>query len=414
MEKNISKYEDLIADMDKVLVGCSDFKNTLRKQVEAFDLGTHKCPGHYIFAGNQGTGKSEAVKLLAKIFKEYGLLKRGHIVEVRKSDLIGQNVGETSIKTKKKCEEALDGILFVDEAYDLVNCEPIGEKFRSPFDEEAYTEILTQMDVHQDRLCVVFAGYPMHMGKFFFANSNMQSKVTSVVIFPDFPIYELFEIFKKIVSDCKFSLTAGAESRVRNYITKIVINDGRSFGNGRAMRNLFDECKDKIIKRYRMNGGKLQNGEIIDPYVITEEDIPDGAGINFSATTSASSFHGNARQNERVLYRILGLLGENVDFGKICGMTDFYLEGKPMVTGKDFVTVARKFGYDVKGYNREISESMIPCVLHMQFDYYSSFIVLEKINASGAQIYEPNVGMIEVTNDFLRQRYAGVMIKFLR
>ena len=258
------------------LIGLADVKAVVQDSLaERLIYADDKSPGHYIFAGSPGTGKTEVARLMGKIFKAQGLLKSGHLVEVRKADLVGQYIGESSIKTRKKCEEALDGVLFVDEAYELVNCEPTGEKFKSSFDEDAYTEIMAQMENNRNRLCVIFAGYKDKMEIFKVANPGMKDRISRVIAFADYTKDELLKIFKKIAADNKFSLADNAEEAMKECIARKVIEGGDTFSNGRAMRNLFVECRSKITRRYRLSGGKLQNGEKIDPYVITVEDIPN-------------------------------------------------------------------------------------------------------------------------------------------
>lgn len=256
------------------LIGLSGVKIKLQRQLNTVRAyGSKKGPGHYIFAGNPGTGKTEVARLMGEIFKAMGLLKKGHLVECKKADLVAEHVGGSAIKTRKKCEEALDGVLFVDEAYQLVNTEPTGEKFSSPFDEEAYTEIMAFMENNQRRVCVIFAGYPDKMKCFREANPGMPGRIgeDNIITFPDYNADELFEIFSLFArkDEDGFTLSPGFAREIRTVIKKMVQGRSETFSNAREMRNLFARCKEGAAQRFVSTGNEDLK------YTLTAEDIPE-------------------------------------------------------------------------------------------------------------------------------------------
>lgn len=256
------------------LIGLSNVKTKIERQLNTVRAyGGKKGPGHYIFAGNPGTGKTEVARLMGNIFKAMGLLKKGHLVECKKADLVAEHVGGSAIKTRKKCEEALDGVLFVDEAYLLVNTEPTGNKFATAFDEEAYTEIMTFMDNNRGRVCVIFAGYTDKMKIFRDANPGMLRRIGEdrIILFPDYNANELFDIFALFArkDEDGFTLSPEFAREIRTVIAKMSKNRTETFGNAGEMRNLFDRCKEGAAQRF------VETGNVDLKYTLTVEDIPE-------------------------------------------------------------------------------------------------------------------------------------------
>lgn len=271
-EELLHDYEAAMQKLQS-LVGLTEVKEKLQRKLNTLrTFGKGRGPGHFMFTGDPGCGKTEVARLLGQIFKAMGLLRKGHVVECKKADLVAGYLGQTAIKTRKKCEEALDGVLFIDEAYSLVNTEPNGQKFASEFDEEAYTEIMTFMEEYRDRVCVVFAGYADKMRYFREANPGMASRLgkQNVIHFPNYNARELFQILKLFAEadEDPFTMTPEFETAICRVIEDMLSAKDENFGNGRQMRELFDACKDCAAERF------VRTGDESTKCTLTAEDIP--------------------------------------------------------------------------------------------------------------------------------------------
>lgn len=257
--------------LDK-LIGLKPVKETLERILSAaanpLAFKAQVGPGHYIFSGNPGTGKTTVARLVGEILRSEGLLRRGHLVEVKKADLVSQNVGETPIKAMGKFEEALDGVLLFDEAYELINEDAVSEsKFKSSFDEEAYTALLKFMEDNRHRVCVICAGYKNGMEKFLDANPGMRDRFTETIDFPDYNESELFEILKHILKETT-ALTPTDEYLEKS---KIILanmpneaaSEFKQFANARSVRLYVEESIKQAT--YRAH----------DTQIIDAEDIPE-------------------------------------------------------------------------------------------------------------------------------------------
>ncbi len=200
---------------------------------------------HCIFLGNPGTGKTSIARILGRFFKSVGLLENGHVVEVDRSTLVGEYIGETAQKTEKVIKQALGGILFIDEAYTLKR-----DTNGNDFGQEAIDIILKRMEDFNGKFFVIAAGYPELMQNFLNSNPGLKSRFTHLFLFDDFSANELVEIYKLFSSRDKFIITPEAEELLTNKLKLIYENDKNSLGNARFVRNLFNETKVQLSKRY--------------------------------------------------------------------------------------------------------------------------------------------------------------------
>ena len=187
---------------------------------------------HLVFTGNPGTGKTTVARLIGKLYKQLGLLSSGHLVEADRSTLVAPYIGQTALKTLDVCRKALDGILFVDEAYMLA------AGHNNDFGHEAIATLLTFMENNRGRFALVVAGYENRMQTFLDANPGLRSRFDVGVPFPDYSDDELAEIFAGLVKQYEYEITPDAMAAVRGLIAGLPRGEG--FGNARDVRRVFN------------------------------------------------------------------------------------------------------------------------------------------------------------------------------
>jgi stage V sporulation protein K len=191
---------------------------------------------HMVFCGPPGVGKTVAARALGGIYIAVGSLRRGHVVEVDRERLVAGYVGQTAGKTLKACEAALDGILFIDEAYTLA---PGGQ---NDFGHEAITTILKFMEDHRDRIVVIAAGFPDRMNKFLDSNPGLASRFARRIDFPAYSADELLEIFSFLAAQQQFVLPAGFDAELRPWIVEA--RRYADWGNARSIRTLLERVRE--------------------------------------------------------------------------------------------------------------------------------------------------------------------------
>jgi stage V sporulation protein K len=264
--------EELQAELD-ALIGLDSVKEQVRAlvaflQVQA-ERERHGLPEvatsqHLVFLGNPGTGKTTVARLLAEMYRAMGLLRRGHLVEVDRAGLVGQWVGSTALKTDRVIRRAVDGVLFIDEAYALAS-----EHERLDFGPEAVETLLKRMEDLRERLIVIAAGYPRLMQRFLSSNPGLRSRFAREIVFPDYSTDELLEISRRFVAEHEYVLGGGAEATLRRIFDGAARGEG--FGNARFARTIFEQAVNMHALRLAQAG--LDQPTLAELQTLTDEDV---------------------------------------------------------------------------------------------------------------------------------------------
>ena len=242
-EEKKPDFDELMAQLDS-LVGLDDVKKDIKNLMNLVKVRRLRKENglpippmslHMVFMGNPGTGKTTVARIISGLYAAIGVLEKGQLIEVDRSGLVAGYVGQTALKTQEVIKSALGGVLFIDEAYSLASG---GE---NDFGREAIETILKAMEDHRDELIVVVAGYDGPMEKFINSNPGLQSRFNKYFYFPDYNGEQLLYIFKGQCKKNGYALTEEAEAEAKAMFEELYENRGENFGNGRDVRNVFEE-----------------------------------------------------------------------------------------------------------------------------------------------------------------------------
>ncbi|MEV0190111.1 right-handed parallel beta-helix repeat-containing protein [Kitasatospora purpeofusca] len=242
--------DDLLAEL-ATLVGLDRVKHDVQSMVklmqavrlrEEAGLPAPPLSRHLVFAGNPGTGKTTVARLYGRLLKALGLLRRGHLVEVDRSALVGEYVGHTGPRTAAAFNRALGGVLFIDEAYSLVP-----ESGGHDFGLEAVATLVKLMEDHRDDVVVIAAGYPADMARFVGSNPGLSSRFTRTLLFEDYSAADLVAIVEHQAREHRYELTGPARLRLLHHFE--TLPRGAGFGNGRSARQTFQEMTERQAQR---------------------------------------------------------------------------------------------------------------------------------------------------------------------
>ena len=272
-EDNDSRsLSELLDDLNK-LIGLKKVKaqvndliafHTVQMLREKQGLRSQKRTMHLAFMGNPGTGKTTVARIVGRIYKQIGLLSKGHFMEVSRTDLIAGYQGQTALKVKKVIDKAKGGVLFIDEAYSITE-----NDHSDSYGRECLTELTKALEDYRDDLVVIVAGYTDLMEHFFESNPGLKSRFNTFIEFPDYTEKELSEIFAKLCAENDYKLALGVSEYIYKILAQEVAAKDHNFANGRLVRNLYDTVTMNQARRVI----KITNPSREDLSLITYTDV---------------------------------------------------------------------------------------------------------------------------------------------
>lgn len=281
LEQALSELNDLVG-MGNIKEEVKTLANFLKVQKIRADRGLAQTTVslHAVFCGPPGTGKTTVARIMSRIYQGLGFLSKGHLIETDRSGMVAGYVGQTAQKVDDLVKSALDGVLFIDEAYALVP----GESGRD-FGQEAIDVMLKRMEDYRDRLVIIVAGYTDEMTTFIESNPGLESRFNRYFYFDHYKPEELLAIFEKMCSKGHFKLSSDARDKLRSTFEDLYVKRDKTFGNARLVRNLFE----RIIERQANRLAVL--GSFSDETLTTliAEDIPAEVGSRYAGQIKPSA-----------------------------------------------------------------------------------------------------------------------------
>lgn len=235
----------------------------MKQKRDEMNLKSPTISYHCVFSGNPGTGKTTVARIIAEIYRNMGVLRKGHLVETDRSGLVAEYVGQTAVKTNKIIDSALDGVLFIDEAYTLA------QGGNEDYGREAIATLLKRMEDDRDRLVVILAGYTNEIEQFIDSNPGLRSRFNRYIHFDDYTAEELYEIFCLQVKKSEYVLAEDASQYLKDRLAAVVADKPKDFGNARYVRNLFEKTIEAQSNRLASKAELSKD----DLTLITKEDL---------------------------------------------------------------------------------------------------------------------------------------------
>lgn len=274
-EKDKDKVAEILDELES-LVGLVTVKRLIRDLQAYVEIQKRRAQEkliaeplvlHMIFRGNPGTGKTTVARLVGRLFKEMGVLQKGHVIECERADLVGEYIGHTAQKTREQLKKALGGVLFIDEAYSLARG---GEK---DFGKEAIDALVKAMEDNKDNLVLILAGYRQEMEWFLQTNPGLRSRFPIHIDFPDYTIDELLAIGNLMLKSRQYELTPEARDALR-YQLQTLLNTHPYAGNARLVRNLIEKTiRKQAVRLFQKSCSSREELIRILPEDISIDDI---------------------------------------------------------------------------------------------------------------------------------------------
>ena len=263
---------DLLEELNN-LIGLKNVKSKVndliiyqkvQKMREKEGLNAVKSTLHLSFTGNPGTGKTTVARIIGRIYKQLGLLSRGHFIEVSRTDLIAGYQGQTALKVKNVIEKAKGGVLFIDEAYSITENEQ-----SDSYGRECITELTKALEDYRNDLVVIVAGYSEPMKNFFSSNPGLKSRFNTFIEFEDYNTKELLEILISMCKNNDYNLTEKAKVKLNDFFETELENKKENFSNGRMVRNIYDD----LVMNHARRVVNVQNITKEELLLITDLDF---------------------------------------------------------------------------------------------------------------------------------------------
>ncbi len=251
-DENEKTLEELLTELNE-LVGLNSVKSIvgdlityqkIQKIREKHGLFAQKNTLHMAFTGNPGTGKTTVARIVGRVYKQIGLLSKGHFIEVSRTDLIAGYQGQTALKVKEVIERAKGGVLFIDEAYSITE-----NDHTDSYGRECLTELTKALEDYREDLVVIVAGYTEPMKQFFESNPGLKSRFNTFIEFDDYSSEELLSIIDMTARKNDYKLSDDLKSLLKDYFDREMANKGENFSNGRLARNMYDSLVMAHAKR---------------------------------------------------------------------------------------------------------------------------------------------------------------------
>lgn len=277
--QSVRPLDEVLNDMDE-FVGMRSVKNLIRrlavqsmfmKQRSASGIGkVQQMSMNFVLTGNPGTGKTSVSRLMGELLQSMEILPTRTVIEASRATMVGKYMGETPKLVNKLCDQAMGGVLFIDEAYNLCSGE-------DQYGQEAVDTLMKRMEDDRGKFVVIVAGYKDRMEMFLNTNPGLASRFTHRLHIDDYNEDELVAIFKKMAAKQDYELSQDAEFKLMGEVCRMVMNKKESFGNAREMRNLLDTTIGRLSERVASMPPQNITAETYK--MITAEDIPSGGGI---------------------------------------------------------------------------------------------------------------------------------------
>ncbi len=340
-EDDNESFEEVLVKLD-ALIGLNEIKQKVREHAQYIQFlqlrkerGFSEKDGinvHSVFIGNPGTGKTTVAKMMGRLYRKMGLLTKGHVHEVDRTDLVGEYIGQTAPKVKDAIEMARGGVLFIDEAYALAR----SAEDSKDFGKEVIEILVKELSNGPGDLAVIVAGYPREMKTFLDSNPGLRSRFKLTFEFNDYLPQELSQIGEYASREKEVTLTPDAKLRIDEYILEAFRRRDRSFGNARFVHDLIDKAKLQLglrlmaqpdVRQLAPDGLRLITGEDVEKVQITTKRALPSIPVDESLL--AAALH--------ELDSLIGMQNVKKEIRELVNLVRFYRDARRDVLGRFYL-----------------------------------------------------------------------------